>query len=99
MVGETCIDRTTFKIQVSVAVISILFLIGTAFAYGLWKQGVEDHLTKLEEKQDQNTVIITELQSENQELQIELAKINTQLMGIEAHLVDIKSDLKAHSSG
>ena len=91
---EQSIDQRAFKIQVGIAAVCILFLITTAFAYGLWKQSIEDHLVKLEEKQDTNTLIIAELQTENKELQIELAKINIQLKGIEAHLVDIKVDLK-----
>ena len=94
MVSECkSVEQRTFKVQIGIAIIVILFLTGVSFSYGIWSQQLEDRLEDLETLSSNVNLDVKELKVENNELKIELAKINTKLSGIESLLIDLRERL------
>lgn len=103
MTGKT-IDKTTFKIQVGVAISVIIFLIGAAFVTGQKISESESLIKSLQEQNmrqqkiiDDNLARIKDLEDDSDNVNIKLAEINIKLANIELSLEEIKKGLNSRA--
>lgn len=99
------IEKHQFKIQVSVAVLVILFVMATTTQFARWQaqmeathQEFDDRIIHVGEKIIDMRADINDLNDKAAARDVELAKISTKLANIETLLIEIKTDLKEHSS-
>jgi len=95
------IEKHQLKITIGVAVVVLLFIIGATVQFSSWKANMEQDITLLEKGMEHHTRAYAEhdtrldlLESENTDIQVRLAMIETKLTNIETILIEIKEDLK-----
>lgn len=100
MTNKLNIEKHSFKISIGVAISVILFLLACAMNLATWKTTIENEIKQIDSKQDHLTEKyinlnerITELEEENTNGKVQIAKIETRLINIEALLIEIKKDL------
>jgi len=95
------IEKYHFKITIAIAVMVIIFIVGTTNEIATWKSNVENELEivrtginhvaadygKFESR-------ISEMEDESITMKVQMATIETKLTNIETLLLDIKQDLK-----
>jgi len=95
------LEKHQLKITLGVAIVVILFLLGCAVKFGSWTanaesthNGIYDHVERNEKDITSLQLRVAELEQTNNELKIEIVKIQTKLVNIETLLLEIKEAVR-----
>lgn len=88
------LNKTTIKIGVGVLIALLLFLVANSFAAGQKWNDTQNSISQLTKTTIENREKIDALQTQNVQLQVELASIKARLTSIDSTLQEIKQDLR-----
>lgn len=87
------IDQKRISLRIVTIISIIIFLISLVTAVTVWKTQVESRIEILEANSENNNIAISKLVSENNDLKVRLASIDTKLTNIDTTLMEIKNRL------